>query len=195
MKREGLEGGPCVLFKKARTKQNLGSGNTAGCLFEDVLCSGPILGRECLADVCLERRCLGVDCPILRLRGRSFGMGRVRSEVHVDKCGRAPQVSVPSWGLLGDPGLWSCSPLECRWLLSWQELEGSVHRVSGEACHPAGLEDGFLEAPLVSFLLSGILYPQVSSFSPRAHPESTSYLRLYKKGRQPFKLYGLSIFL
>lgn len=116
---------------------------------------------ERVSDVCWERRGLGVDSPILRLRGRSFKTGRARSEVHVDKCNAAAWESL----VHAQPGLWSCRPLSCRRLLSRPELEMSVSRVPSEVHHPVGLENGFVEAPLVSFLLSGISSPQISPFS------------------------------
>lgn len=56
----------------------------------------------------------------------------------------------------------------------------SVYRVASQACRPVGLENGSSEAPLVSFVLSGNPYPQISSRSPCAHPENCSCL--YENG-------------
>lgn len=148
------------------------------------MCSGLAFGRECLTDVCWGWRCLGVDSPILTLRGRSFKTGRARSEVHRDKCDGATHIPVFSWSRLGEPRahaagavvLWSCRPLTGRQLLSRTELEVSVSTVSGEVHHPVGLARGFVEAPLVSFLLLGISSPAISPFSLCAHSESHSHL-------------------
>lgn len=75
VERESLEGKAHTLLKKAKTKRNLGSGNSTGWMLEGGVCSGLAFGRTCLTDVCWERRYLGVDSPVLRLgRGRSFKM-------------------------------------------------------------------------------------------------------------------------
>lgn len=150
-----MGGGACTPFKKAITKQNLGSGNSTGCILENGECSGLAFGRECLTDVCWEKRYLGVDSLVLRLRGRSFKMGRVRSEVHMDKYDGATQVSV-----LELPGRASCAHSQGYGPAAHSCVAGFSHgwnwrcqvsKVSGKVRHPDGLEYGFMEAPLVSF--------------------------------------------